>query len=217
MTITFKHYTKKIRNKTILDDINLELTTGKIYGLYGENGSGKSMLLRAISGLIYPTSGSVEINDKVITKDIDFPESLGLMIENIKLQEAFNAKLNLQILRDIKKTATDADIDWALNAIGLKADDSTKVKDFSLGMNQKLAIAQTIFEKPEIILMDEPTNALDFASIERFRKLVLELKAPNRIIIIASHNQDDLSVLSDTFLEMSEGRLSHRSEFVKRE
>ena len=144
MTITVKHYSKKIRNKTILVDINLELTTGKIYGLYGENGSGKSMLLRAISGLIYPTSGSVEINDKIITKDIDFPESLGLMIENIKLQEAFNAKLNLQILRDIKKTATDADIDWALNAIGLKADDPTKVKDFSLGMNQKLAIAQTV-------------------------------------------------------------------------
>lgn len=217
MTIRLNNYTKKIRGKTILNDLTIELHPGRIYGLYGENGSGKSMLLRAISGLIRPTSGSVVIDQKTITKEIDFPESLGLIIENIKLQEAFSAKMNLQILRDIKKTASDEDIDWALSAVGLSPEDSMKVKNFSLGMNQKLAIAQAIFEKPKILLMDEPTNALDFASVIRFRELMLELKAPNRIILIASHNPEDLEILADTYLEMKKGSLVVHSELTKKD
>ena len=211
MKVEVKNYTKKIRGKMILDDITAEFEGGKIYGLYGRNGSGKSMFLRALSGLIRPTSGIVEVDGVKITKDIDFPESLGLIIENIKLQEAFDAKTNLEILANIKKFVTAEDINWELEAVGLDPNDKTKVKAFSLGMNQKLAIAQAIFEHPNLILMDEPTNALDFQSVEDFRKVLEELKNENRMIIIATHSKEDLLALSDEYYEMSAGKLRHSS------
>ena len=211
MKVEVKHYTKKIRGKMILDDVSAEFEGGKIYGLYGRNGSGKSMFLRALSGLIRPTSGIVEVDGVKITKDIDFPESLGLIIENIKLQEAFDARTNLEILANIKKVATAEDIDWALEAVGLDPNDKTKVKAFSLGMNQKLAIAQAIFEHPNLILMDEPTNALDFQSVEDFRKVLESLKNENRVIIIATHSKEDLVALSDEYFEMSAGKLRKSS------
>lgn len=211
MKVHIEHYTKKLKGKVILDDITTDFLPGRIYGIYGRNGTGKSMLLRAISGLIFPSSGYVEIDGKKITKDIDFPESMGLIIENIRLQPNFDAKTNLRILRDIKKTASDADIDWALRASGLDPDDTSKVRTYSLGMNQKLAIAQAIFEKPRLILLDEPTNALDFQTVKDFRELLIKLKAEDRVIIITSHNKEDLSALADEYCEMIDGRIYARS------
>lgn len=211
MDVQLTNYTKKLKGHVILDDITTTFQSGHVYGLYGRNGSGKSMLMRAISGLMFPTSGSVTVGGQVVTVDVDFPDSMGLIIENIRLQKAFDAKTNLKILADIKQRASEADIDWALRAVGLDPDDPTKVRSFSLGMNQKLAIAQAIFEKPNLILLDEPTNALDFQTVADFHELIKSLVKPERLIIIASHNKDDLTEVATDFVEMDAGKLITRN------
>ncbi|MFD1430035.1 ATP-binding cassette domain-containing protein [Lacticaseibacillus mingshuiensis] len=210
MKIQIEHYNKTIRRHQVLEDVSATFVSGHVYGLYGRNGSGKSMLLRAISGLIRPTSGKIMIDDKTLGVDFDFSESLGLIIESVRLQPSFTAQQNLEILRDIRKTASDEDIRWALDAVGLADSSQVKVREFSLGMNQKLAIAQAIFEHPAILLLDEPTNALDFQSVREFQDLIAKLRDPDRIIIVASHAKEDLLTIADQFLEMDAGHLSVR-------
>ena len=207
MKIDVKNYTKLIKKKNILDNVNISFESGKIYGLHGKNGSGKTMLLRAICGLILPTSGEVSIDGKIIGKDIEFPESVGIIIENMTMLTDYTAFDNLKILAKIKKIATDEDIRNALENVGLNPDDKKKVKAFSLGMKQKLNIAQAIMEKPKLLLLDEPTNALDEESVKDVRKLLLEMKEQGVLIIIASHNKEDLEVLCDDLVEIYEGRI----------
>lgn len=211
MKIDVKNYTKFIKKKTILDNVNISFESGKIYGLHGKNGSGKTMLLRAICGLILPTSGEVSIDGKVIGKDIEFPESVGIIIENMTMLTDYTAFDNLKILAKIKKIATDEDIRSALENVGLNPDDKKKVKAFSLGMKQKLNIAQAIMEKPKLLLLDEPTNALDEESVKDVRKLLLEMKEQGVLIIIASHNKEDLEVLCDDLVEIYEGRIKTKA------
>lgn len=211
MKIDVKNYTKFIKKKTILDNVNISFESGKIYGLHGKNGSGKTMLLRAICGLILPTSGEVSIDGKVIGKDIEFPDSVGIIIENMTMLTDYTAFDNLKILAKIKKIATDEDIRSALENVGLNPDDKKKVKAFSLGMKQKLNIAQAIMEKPKLLLLDEPTNALDEESVKDVRKLLLEMKEQGVLIIIASHNKEDLEVLCDDLVEIYEGRIKTKA------
>lgn len=211
MKIDVKNYTKLIKKKTILDNVNISFESGKIYGLHGKNGSGKTMLLRAICGLILPTSGKVSIDGKVIGKDIEFPDSVGIIIENMTMLTDYTAFDNLKILAKIKKIATDEDIRSALENVGLNPDDKKKVKAFSLGMKQKLNIAQAIMEKPKLLLLDEPTNALDEESVKDVRKLLLEMKEQGVLIIIASHNKEDLEVLCDDLVEIYEGRIKTKA------
>ncbi len=211
MKIDVKNYTKLIKKKTILDNVNISFESGKIYGLHGKNGSGKTMLLRAICGLILPTSGEVSIDGKIIGKDIEFPESVGIIIENMTMLTDYTAFDNLKILAKIKKIATDEDIRNALENVGLNPDDKKKVKAFSLGMKQKLNIAQAIMEKPKLLLLDEPTNALDEESVKDVRKLLLEMKEQGVLIIIASHNKEDLEVLCDDLVEIYEGRIKTKA------
>lgn len=211
MKIDVKNYTKLIKKKTILDNVNISFESGKIYGLHGKNGSGKTMLLRAICGLILPTSGEVSIDGKVIGKDIEFPDSVGIIIENMTMLIDYTAFDNLKILAKIKKIATDEDIRSALENVGLNPDDKKKVKAFSLGMKQKLNIAQAIMEKPKLLLLDEPTNALDEESVKDVRKLLLEMKEQGVLIIIASHNKEDLEVLCDDLVEIYEGRIKTKA------
>ncbi len=211
MKIDVKNYTKLIKKKTILDNVNISFESGKIYGLHGKNGSGKTMLLRAICGLILPTSGEVSIDGKVIGKDIEFPDSVGIIIENMTMLTDYTAFDNLKILAKIKKIATDEDIRSALENVGLNPDDKKKVKAFSLGMKQKLNIAQAIMEKPKLLLLDEPTNALDEESVKDVRKLLLEMKEQGVLIIIASHNKEDLEVLCDDLVEIYEGRIKTKA------
>lgn len=212
MKIDVKNYTKLIKKKTILDNVNISFESGKIYGLHGKNGSGKTMLLRAICGLILPTSGEVSIDGKVIGKDIEFPDSVGIIIENMTMLTDYTAFDNLKILTKIKKIATDEDIRSALENVGLNPDDKKKVKAFSLGMKQKLNIAQAIMEKPKLLLLDEPTNALDEESVKDVRKLLLEMKEQGVLIIIASHNKEDLEVLCDDLVEIYEGRIKTKAQ-----
>lgn len=203
--IQVKNLSKEIKGKYILNNINLSFKRGKIYGLYGRNGSGKTMLLRALAGLLIPTEGEIDMDGKILHKDMDFPENVGIIIENTSLLPQFDGFTNLKQLGKIRNVATDEDIDNALDTVGLKGENK-KVKAYSLGMRQRLSIAQAIFEKPELLLLDEPTNALDENYINKVRKILLKEKDRGAIVIIASHNKDDLRILADEIISMSDGK-----------
>ena len=196
--IQIKNLSKEIKGKYILDNINLTFEQGKIYGLYGRNGSGKTMLLRALAGLLIPTEGEIDMDGKIL-------QNVGIIIENTSLLPQFDGFTNLKQLGKIRNIATDEDIDKALDTVGLKGE-TKKVKAYSLGMRQRLSIAQAIFEKPELLLLDEPTNALDENYINKVREILLREKDRGAIVIIASHNKDDLGILADEIISMSDGK-----------
>ena len=206
--VEIKNYCKSIKSRPILNNVSYNFEYGKICGLYGHNGSGKTMLLRAIAGLLVPDSGSVVIDGKVLHKDMSFPPSIGIVIENMNLLPQYNAFDNLKILGKIKKTATDEDIKTALERVGLKSD--LKVKKFSLGMKQRLNIAQAVFEKQKIILLDEPTNALDNDGVQLIYKLLKEEKERGALVVITTHHKEDLEEVCDVVLEMTEGELHEK-------
>lgn len=205
-----ENLSKTIKNNKILDNVNLTFESGHVYGLVGRNGSGKTMLLRAICGLIFPDSGKVIIDGKQLHKDISFPEICGIIIENTDLLPNFSAFDNLKMLSEIKNTANDNMIKSAIKSVGLDPDSKKKVKTFSLGMKQRLSIAQALFEDPDILLLDEPTNALDEDGVNDVRRILLEQKKKNKLIIIASHNKEDISLLSDTVISVSNGRFQRK-------
>lgn len=207
MKIEVKNYTKEIKGKKILDNINYTFEDGKIYGLQGRNGSGKTMLLRAISGLMFASSGEVVIDGKVLHKDIEFPEDVGIIIESIELLPQFDAYTNLELIAKIKKVASSEDIKKVIEDVGLEEAGKKKVKEYSLGMKQKLAIAQAIFEKPKLLLLDEPTNALDEVSVEKVRNILKDLAEKGTLIIVASHNKEDIEFLADTIIKIDNGSL----------
>lgn len=206
--VEIKNYCKSIKSRPILNNVSYNFEYGKIYGLYGHNGSGKTMLLRAIAGLLVPDCGSVVIDGKVLHKDMSFPPSIGIVIENMNLLPQYNAFDNLKILGKIKKTATDEDITTALERVGLKSD--LKVKKFSLGMKQRLNIAQAVFEKQKIILLDEPTNALDNDGVQLIYKLLKEEKERGALVVITTHHKEDLEEVCDVVLKMTEGELHEK-------
>ena len=206
--LEIKNYCKSIKSRPILNNVSYNFEYGKIYGIYGHNGSGKTMLLRAIAGLLVPDSGSVVIDGKVLHKDMSFPPSIGIVIENMNLLPQYNAFDNLKILGKIKKTATDENIKTALERVGLKSD--LKVKKFSLGMKQRLNIAQAVFEKQKIILLDEPTNALDNDGVQLIYKLLKEEKERGALVVITTHHKEDLEEICDVVLEMTEGEMHEK-------
>ena len=206
--VEIKNYCKSIKSRPILNNVSYNFEYGKIYGIYGHNGSGKTMLLRAIAGLLVPDSGSVVIDGKVLHKDMSFPPSIGIVIENMNLLPQYNAFDNLKILGKIKKTDTDEDITTALERVGLKSD--LKVKKFSLGMKQRLNIAQAVFEKQKIILLDEPTNALDNDGVQLIYKLLKEEKERGALVVITTHHKEDLEEICDVVLKMTEGELHEK-------
>lgn len=206
--VEIKNYCKSIKSRLILNNVSYNFEYGKIYGIYGHNGSGKTMLLRAIAGLLVPDSGSVVIDGKVLHKDMSFPPSIGIVIENMNLLPQYNAFDNLKILGKIKKTATDEYIKTALERVGLKSD--LKVKKFSLGMKQRLNIAQAVFEKQKIILLDEPTNALDNDGVQLIYKLLKEEKERGALVVITTHHKEDLEEVCDVVLKMTEGELHEK-------
>lgn len=206
--VEIKNYCKSIKSRPILNNVSYNFEYGKIYGIYGHNGSGKTMLLRAIAGLLVPDSASVVIDGKVLHKDMSFPPSIGIVIENMNLLPQYNAFDNLKILGKIKKTATDEDIKTALERVGLKSD--LKVKKFSLGMKQRLNIAQAVFEKQKIILLDEPTNALDNDGVQLIYKLLKEEKERGALVVITTHHKEDLEEVCDVVLKMTEGELHEK-------
>ena len=201
--INIYNVSKKIKGKQILTNINYEFNEGMIYGLCGPNGSGKTMILRLIAGLIHPTEGRVEVDGKVLNKYNSFPSSVGIIIENMELLPQLNAYENLKLLAQMKDIGTDNDIFNVLERVDLKSDQI--VKKYSLGMKQRLNIAQAIFEKPQLLLLDEPTNALDESGIKLVHKILLEEKKRGACIIIATHNKEDINVLCDKILRVTDG------------
>lgn len=197
---------KTIKGTEILKNIDLKLRGGKIYGLYGSNGSGKTMLLRAVAGLIRIDNGSIIINGKQLHKETDFPESIGVVIENPQFWDGYTGFENLKMLASIKKQINDEAIRATLEKVGLDPGDKKTVKKYSLGMKQKLGIAQAIMESPDIILLDEPTNALDKKSTENIRGIIAEEAARGAIVVIASHVEANLDIC-DIRYEMSDGEI----------
>lgn len=197
---------KIIKKQLILDHITMEFHSGTVYGITGINGSGKTMLLRLISGLMRPSSGSVYYNEQRLYQDISFLPSIGIVIENVDLYPEFTGFQNLKMLANIKKRIQDPDIERAMSRVGLDPKDKRTVKKFSLGMRKKLAVAQAIMESPEVILLDEPTSALDAESVEKVRDIIKAEKERGALILLTSHNADDIRILCDEIYALQNGR-----------
>lgn len=203
-----ENVTKTFKDKVILDNISVRFGSGKIYGIAGENGSGKTMFLRALSGLMRPSDGKVTYDGKVLYDDISFLPSLGIIIENAGLYPEFTAKKNLEYLASVKKIIGNEEIENALRRVGLDPADKRTVKKYSLGMKKKLMIAQAVMERPDVLLLDEVTSALDEESVKTVRQLITEEKERGALIVISSHNKEDLELLCDEIYSMASGKLT---------
>lgn len=210
--IQLQNVTKRIKENTVLDNVSYTFKSGFVYGLYGQNGSGKTMLLRAISGLINLDSGSIFIDGEKLHDKIEFPPETGIVIENMELLPECSAKRNLQMLAKIKNIADEKDIIFSLERVVLDPDSDKKVKKFSLGMKQRLNIAQAIFENQKIILLDEPTNALDEDAVQLIYKIIREEKSRGATIIVATHHKEDLKEVCDVILKIAEGKIVEENE-----
>lgn len=198
---------KSFKDIKVLDNVSINFEKGKVYGLIGRNGSGKTMLLKCICGFVIPSEGNIKVNNKIIGREIDVPQSVGIIIETPGFLPNYSAFKNLKGLAMIKGNINKEEILNAINRVGLDATSKKWVGKFSLGMRQRLGIAQAIMENPEILILDEPMNGLDNTGVKEIRKLLLSLKEDGKTIIIASHNKDDISTLCDEVFEMDKGRL----------
>lgn len=199
--------TKSFKNQEVLSNINIVFESGKIYGIVGYNGSGKSVLLKCICGFFTLDSGEIEINGKKLKKDIDMIQDAGVIIEEPAFLKEYSGKRNLEFLYSIRNKLNPEVISKAMRLVGLDENSKKKVKNYSLGMKQRLAIAQAIMENPKILLLDEPMNGLDKNGVQEIRELLLDLKKQDKTIVLVSHNQEDIRVLCDELYEIENGML----------
>lgn len=209
--LQIEHLTKKIRGQTILNNISLTMDSGYIYGLQGVNGSGKTMLMRTIIGLVRPTSGRVMIDGREIGSDISFPESIGFLLEAPTFLDRYSGYINLKILADMKGLINDKQIYQAIETVGLDPSDNKKYKKYSLGMKQRLGIAAAIMEMPDIVILDEPTNALDTSGVMKVKEILLEQKERGALVLISSHDLNILQELADVIIQIENGCLKNIS------
>lgn len=207
MFISLKKVSKKIKDKKVLDNISAEFESGIIYGLIGKNGSGKTMLLRAISGLIKIDDGEISLDGKITNNKTEKIMDIGIMIENMGLYPELSGYENLKYLTNLNKKVSKETINKYIEMVGLDSKDKRPFRKYSLGMKQRLVFAQAIYENPSILLLDEPTNSLDADGVEIIRNTIKELKSKDRIIIITSHNKEDINILTDKIYTISDGRL----------
>ena len=198
---------KKFRKRTVLNNINSELEFGNIYGFTGANGSGKSVFFKVICGFLKADSGTVSLDGRVLGRDMDFLPELGVLIEKPGFIENYSQFENLKYLAQINNIITDEEITAALKRVGLDPANREKVKNFSLGMRQRLGIAQAIMEDQKILILDEPFNGLDQQGAAQIKRLLLELKSPERLILLTSHIAGDSEELADFVFEFTEGRI----------
>lgn len=208
--IEIQNATKTIRDNTVLDDITLNLKSPCVIGFKGINGSGKTMLMRLICGLISPTKGSVSIDGKILGKDISFPPSVGLLLENPAFIDDYSAFENLKLLASVKGIATEQDILDSIARVNLSNAGKKKYKKFSLGMKQRLGIAAAVMEKPDIIILDEPTNSLDESGVTLVNEIVSQEKKRGALIIVSCHDKTVLEILSDEIYTISDGKIIDR-------
>lgn len=210
--IAINNYTKKIKKRTVLDNINLTFDKGKIYGLVGKNGCGKTMLLRGICGFITASQGEIIINNIKVGNG-KFAPSFGTVIENTELYNNLTAFQNLSLLSSFSKNRVDKEvINYWIKRFGLEPTSKKKYGEFSLGMRQRLSLAQAFMEQPELIVLDEPTNALDEKGIKEFHEIALEAKNDGATIIIASHSKEDIDILCDKIFCMENGKITKEFE-----
>lgn len=209
--IVVEEVSKSYKGISVLDHVNISFEKGKIHGIIGRNGSGKTVFIKVICGLVRPDEGHVSVNGKEIGKDADFPESIGVIIEAPGFLPNLSAYRNLDYLASLKGVIGKEEIRNAMSLVGLDPDDRKHVGKFSLGMKQRLGIAQAIMENPDILILDEPMNALDKSGVAEIRELLLRLKAEGKTILIVSHNAEDIRMLCDTVHEMDGGKLTRQS------
>lgn len=207
MELIVNNLNKTIRKKVILSDVNLSLKSGNVYGFVGRNGSGKTMLFRALAGLMGIDSGSIVWEGKTLHKDFTVLPSLGIIIENAGLYPNFTGIENLTYLAKLAKRIGQEEIIQAITRVGLNPYDKRLYGKYSLGMKQRLVIAQAIMEKPDVIMLDEPTNSLDETGVEEIRRVILEEKERGALILVASHNKEDIQILADELYRVENGQV----------
>lgn len=212
MVLSADKVSKVIQKKSVLSDITLQLHSGNIYGFVGPNGSGKTMLFRALSGLMSTTAGTVSLDGKVLRRDLSVLPSLGIVLEQAGLYPNLTGFQNLTYLAKLKRRIGPDEIRLSLTRVGLDPEDMRTYRKYSLGMKQKLAIAQAVMEHPDVIMLDEPTNALDEESVAQIRNLILEEKKRGALILLASHNAEDIRVLVDVQYRIKDGRVWSQEE-----
>lgn len=205
--IVIEHVTKKFGSDTVLYDIHLTMEQGNVYGICGNNGSGKTVLMKCICGFLPVTEGKIFVDGKRIGAEVDFPESIGVIIETPGFLTNLSGMSNLKILGNLKGRITNHEIREAMKKSGLDPDLKKAVSKYSLGMRQRLGIAQAIMENPDFLILDEPFNGLDKHGVTDIRNLILDLKAQGKTILLASHNNEDIRILCDRVYEIDGGRI----------
>lgn len=205
LCVEISHVTKRFGEDLVLKEVNLALDCGKVYGIVGNNGSGKTVLMKCICGFMPATTGTIRVFGKQIGKDVDFPERLGVIIEAPGFLTNLTGIRNLEILADMRRQITKADARIAMKKVGLDPDMRKPVAKYSLGMRQRLGIAQAIMEDPQLLVLDEPFNGLDKNGVAEIRKILLELRTEGKTILLASHNEEDIRILCDEVYEMDGG------------
>ena len=210
--ISIENLNKQFKNQLVLNNINVKFSNGHIYGIIGRNGSGKTVLLKCICGFLKPTTGVISVNHKIVGKDIDFPENLGFIIETPGFLLNYSGYKNLKYLASIREKIDSNEIKESMSLVGLDSADKKHVGKNSLVMRQLLGIAQAIMEKPDILVLDEPMNALDKNGVEEMRRLFLKMKSEGKLILLTSHNREDIEILCDEVYEVEEGILNKLKE-----
>lgn len=206
MKIEIKNVYKSFKNNEVLNNINITLETGKIYGLYGRNGSGKSVLLKLICGFYIPSSGEILYDEENLNLKKEFPKNLRALIEKPSFFPELTGFENLKMLARIQNKISDADIINALEIVNLKDEMNKKYSKYSLGMKQKLGIAQAIMENPDILVLDEPFNGIEQRTVEKLINYLNSIKN-NKLIIVSTHIRDDLEKLSDSVFIVDDGKI----------
>lgn len=207
MNLEVIRFTKSIGKINVLENVNVTLRSGHIYGIVGKNGSGKTMFLRMIAGLIVPTSGEVRVDGMVLGKDLSFPANLGILLEKPSFLPHLTGYDNLRMLAKIRNVTSDEQIQSLMSLFELDWKSPKKFKDYSLGMKQKLGIIQAIMENQQMIILDEPFNALDESSVNILRQVLERLKAEHKLIVMTSHNKEDIQLLCDRTFTISDGKV----------
>ncbi|MCD8187750.1 MAG: ABC transporter ATP-binding protein [Ruminococcus sp.] len=207
MKIEVKELTKILSGNKIIDNINITMESGRVYGLCGYNGCGKTMLMRLIAGLITPTSGSVSYDGQILGKKLNFPPSIGILIENPAFLDSRSGFDNLKLLASIKGKADKDKIADTIRRVGLDPDDKKKYRKYSLGMKQRLGIAAAIMESPDLVILDEPTNALDSKGVELTQNLIRKECERGALVIMTCHDREILENVSDVIYTIEHGRI----------